>query len=129
MSELMKRYEKEKFEKNLPKEKNPNKLIIAFKMGFLILSSVLFVIYIMNHHVINIEKVSEFVFKNLPLIIGSISFVFVFTLGVSLIIEYTNMKNISDVIISFVAIIITTFIFSAFYYFIVYILTFRWLVK
>ena len=131
MSKLMKRYEKEKFEKNLPKEKITTKQIITLIMSFLFLSSILFIIYIINQDIdiINLVKIAEPILKNPPLLMGGVMFIFVFIFGILL--TNNEMKNrnhtdISDVIINFVAIIITAFIFSVFFYFVIYIVTFRW---
>lgn len=125
MSELMKRYEKEKFENNLPKEKITTKQIITLVISFLFLSSILFIVYIINHDI----NIAEFILKNPPLFIGGMIFVFTFIFGVLTTIEITNQNDIFDVISSCLAIIITAFIFSAFSYFVAYIFTFGWVIK
>ena len=83
----------------------------------------------MNHDIDDLVKIAEPILKNPPLVIGSMAFIFVFIFGILLTINemrYTNHTDTFDVIINFLAIIITSFIFSAFFYFIIYIITFRW---
>lgn len=125
MSELMKRYELEKFEKNLPKEKISTKQIIIAIMSFLFLLSVLFITYIINHDIdiINLGNVAEFILKNPPLFIGSVIFVFTF-IFTSLITLHTN--DILDIFASLISSIIVSLGVSAIFYFITYIVTFRW---
>lgn len=128
MSELLERYEKEKYEKSLPKEKTTVKQIITFGISFLFFSSILFIIYIMNHdiEVSFFGKGLELLILNPPLFIGIGMFILIFLFGILVVAENTNKNDMVDILISFFSVTTVSFICSAFSYLIVYIITFRW---
>lgn len=127
MSELMERYEREKMEKNLSEGRISIKQIVIFVLSFLFISSVLFIIYVMNHDIdiINVKKIAEYINENPPLFVGIIIFILMFLFTSLIPIEKNDMF---DIFASLISSIIVSFVISAFFYFITYVFTFRWLV-